>query len=78
MQQILEVVDLLKCSIVLKNRFYKSNFDVGVLTKGLNTDENSVKIVILKLDDIKNFVSSHILVLACWLFSMDGSQHFGS
>jgi len=35
-------------------------------------------IAILKLDDIKNFGSSHILVLACWLFSMDGSQRFGS
>tara|TARA_Y100001968_G_C18809144_1_gene459282 strand:+ start:388 stop:513 length:126 start_codon:yes stop_codon:yes gene_type:complete len=36
------------------------------------------QIAILKSDDIENFGSSHILVLACWLFPMDGSQHFGS
>ncbi len=35
-------------------------------------------IAILKLVIYKKFGSSHILVLACWLFSMDGSQRFGS
>ena len=35
-------------------------------------------IAILELDDIKNFGSSYLMVLADWVFSMDGSQRFGS
>jgi len=34
-------VDVVKRAIVLSNHFYKSNFDVGVITKGLNTYEKN-------------------------------------
>jgi len=40
--------------------------------------KKTLKIAILNQMIYKNFGSSHILVLACWFFSMDGSQRFGS
>jgi len=35
-------VDVVKRVIVLSNLFLKSNFDVGVITKGLNTYEKNI------------------------------------
>ena len=65
-------------SNISENSFLMILFNVEVITKGLNTDEKNSENCHIKNSYLYKLGSSNFLVLACWLFSLDGSQRFSS